>query len=67
MIIEYKCRQMDLIQNPPNPSCPMIQVIPPTPSLDNVHITSPEPVTLVPLHGSWINYLRIYPQILLAL
>jgi hypothetical protein len=45
-IIEYRHRQMALIQNPPNPSLPAIQVIPPTPSPDIVHILSPEPEAL---------------------
>jgi hypothetical protein len=46
MTIEYRHRQMSLIQNPPNPSHPAIQVIPPNPSPDNVHITSLEPKAL---------------------
>jgi hypothetical protein len=45
-IIEYRCCQMDLIQNPPNPSLPVIQVIPPTPSPYIIHILSPEPEAL---------------------
>jgi hypothetical protein len=62
-IIEYRCRQMALIQNPPNPSLPAIQVIPPT---LQIMFTLP-PLNLrhfLPLHGSWIDGLRIYPQIL---
>jgi hypothetical protein len=45
-IIEYRQCQMALIQNPPNPSLPAIQVIPPTPSPDIVHILSPKPEAL---------------------
>jgi hypothetical protein len=45
-IIEYRRRQMALIQNPPTTPLPMMQVIPPIPSPDIVHITSPEPESL---------------------
>jgi hypothetical protein len=45
-IIEYKCHQMALIQNSPNPSLPMMQVIPHIPSPDTIHITSPKPESL---------------------
>jgi hypothetical protein len=45
-IIEYRLHQMALIQNPPNPSLPMIQVIPPTPSPNIIHILSLEPEAL---------------------
>jgi hypothetical protein len=37
---------MALIQNPPITPLPVIQVIPPTPSPDIVHIISPEPESL---------------------
>jgi hypothetical protein len=45
-IIEYRRRQMALIQNPPTTSLPVMQVIPPIPSPDTVHITSPKPELL---------------------
>jgi hypothetical protein len=45
MIIEYRCRQLALIQNhtPPPPAEPVSTL---TPSLDMVHIFSPEPEAL---------------------
>jgi hypothetical protein len=46
MIIEYRRHQMALIRNPPSTSLPVMQVIPPIPSPDIVHITSPEPESL---------------------
>jgi hypothetical protein len=42
MIIEYRCRQMALIQNPTPPPLPKVLVITPTPSPDVIHIISPE-------------------------
>jgi hypothetical protein len=46
LIIEYRRRQITLIQNPPTTSPHVMQVIPPIPSPDTVHITSPEPESL---------------------
>jgi hypothetical protein len=45
-ILEYRHRQMTLIQNPTPTSLPEVPVISPTPSPDVVHILSPEPETL---------------------
>jgi hypothetical protein len=45
-IIEYRRRQMALIQNPPTTSLPVMQVIPHIPSPNTVHFTSPEPKSL---------------------
>jgi hypothetical protein len=39
---------MTLIQNPPTTPRPMMQVIPPIPSPDIDHITSPESYSLLP-------------------
>jgi hypothetical protein len=46
MIIEYRRRQMDLIQYRPNITPPVMQVTLPIPSPDTVHINSPEPESL---------------------
>jgi hypothetical protein len=46
MIIEYRHHQMALILNPPTNSLPVMQVIPPIPSPDIVHITFPKPESL---------------------
>jgi hypothetical protein len=63
MIIEYRHRQMALIQNP-TPPPPAEPVITPTPSLDMLFISSHLNLrhSLLP-HGSWMIYMRIYPQI----
>jgi hypothetical protein len=45
-IIEYRSRQMTLIQIPPTTSLLVMQVIPPIPSPDTDHITSLEPESL---------------------
>jgi hypothetical protein len=37
---------MTLIQNPPITPLAVMQVIPPIPSLDTIHITSPKPESL---------------------
>jgi hypothetical protein len=46
MILEYRHRQMALIQNPTPTSQPVVPVTTPTPSPDVVHIFSPEPEAL---------------------
>jgi hypothetical protein len=45
-IIEYRCHQMDLIQDPLNIALPVIQIIPPIPYPDTDPISSPEPKSL---------------------
>jgi hypothetical protein len=63
-IIEYRRRQMALIQNPPTTSLPVMQVIPPIPSPDTMSTSPPLNLShFPPLHGSWIDCLRIFPQI----
>jgi hypothetical protein len=51
-IIEYRHRQMALIQNPPIIAPPSTPGIPPTPSPDVVYIFSPNQRDSLPLHGS---------------
>jgi len=64
LIIEYKCRQMELIQNPLTTSLSVLQVIPPIPSPDTIHITSPELESLPTPPWLWIYCLSIFPKIL---